>query len=109
MFLVSSVNSHNSNGISFGEIIWNYSLNFHTLASPSSLVDSRRPAVCGHQETVFTSCEWARCSAKTNSKFGWFLSVSSDSLNILIMSSPQAVAIKPIQNDVVSNGSQYYS
>lgn len=72
-----------------------YSVYFQTLTSPSSLVDSNKPAVCGHHSTVFTSCKWARCTLNASSNVGWFLSDTSASLNILIMSSPLPVASKP--------------
>ncbi|CRL02555.1 CLUMA_CG015811, isoform A [Clunio marinus] len=64
--------------------------------SLSSLVDIKSPGITGFHFTQFTSCLCAKIFV-SNSKVGsFFLLDDSVSLNILMLSSPQAVAISPL-------------
>ena len=64
--------------------------------SPSSLHEANNPAVFGFHATAFTSWSCARGILATWLNDGWWGSLAGSSLNIRIVSSPQAVAIRPI-------------
>lgn len=76
------------------------SLNCHNLMSLSSLQDAKSPGIFGCHRIQLTSWVWAWGTVATHANVGsWGFELAS-SLNILIPSSPEAVAIKPVTWDL---------